>query len=169
MSLGIGFIFILFAFGHEILCRLVSFRLCQIINRVDSLIRATGSIAFQWLVVRVVGIRDLISFSLTRYPDDLKWHPRLVNVDFMRTQNARSYPLYMLCAFNVIDDDTETKQLRKKQRQIRFLFQNVLLFLESILFRSFMRQIVNSSFHVQFQQMSSQVAVHSSNCYYKAH
>lgn len=46
-------------------------------------------------------------FALTRCPVDcLNWHPRFVNVDFIRMQNERSKPLYLLFDCTDIDDDT---------------------------------------------------------------
>lgn len=49
------------------------------------------------------------SLSLTRCPVDcLNWHPRFVSVDFIRMQNDRSKPLYLLFDWTDIDDDTES-------------------------------------------------------------
>lgn len=48
---------------------------------------------------------------LTRYPEDLKWQPRLVNVLFILTQNARSMPRYRApLAARLICDDTVEKE-----------------------------------------------------------
>lgn len=50
----------------------------------------------------------LFQLSLTRCPVDcLNWHPRFVSVDFMRIQNERSKPLYLLFDWTDIDEDTE--------------------------------------------------------------
>lgn len=52
-----------------------------------------------WIVINL--------YSLTRWPVDcLNWHPRFVSVDFIRMQNDRSKPLYLLFDWIDIDDDT---------------------------------------------------------------
>lgn len=45
--------------------------------------------------------------TLTLYPDDLKWQPRLVSVDFILMQNALSTPLYAFVLDSDITDETE--------------------------------------------------------------
>lgn len=50
--------------------------------------------------------------TLTLYPEDLKWQPRLVSVDFIRMQNALSKPLYAFVLDNDITDETEN--IKKK-------------------------------------------------------
>lgn len=50
------------------------------------------------------------AYFLTLYPEDLKWHPLLVNVLFILTQNARSIPRYNApLAASVICADTVDK------------------------------------------------------------
>jgi hypothetical protein len=48
----------------------------------------------------------VIDGCFTRYPEDLKWHPLLVNVDFILTQKALSKPLNG--GFDVIDMIVDT-------------------------------------------------------------
>lgn len=45
--------------------------------------------------------------TLTLYPEDLKWQPRLVSVDFILMQNALSKPLYAFVLDRDITDETE--------------------------------------------------------------
>jgi len=45
--------------------------------------------------------------TLTLYPEDLKWQPRLVSVDFILMQNALSKPLYAFVLDKDITDETE--------------------------------------------------------------
>lgn len=45
---------------------------------------------------------------LTLYPEDLKWHPLFVRVDFILTQNVLSKPLYVEVEVSVITVETET-------------------------------------------------------------
>lgn len=44
--------------------------------------------------------------STTLYPEDLKWQPRLVSVDFILMQNALSKPLYAFVLDRDITDET---------------------------------------------------------------
>ena len=54
---------------------------------------------------------EKVAQKLTRWPEVcLNWQPRLVSVDFIRIQNARSKPLYLLLDWIDIDDDTETSR-----------------------------------------------------------
>lgn len=65
-----------------------------------------NSLKFQSLSWQFCLTKSLL--SLTRCPVDcLNWHPRFVSVDFIRMQNDRSKPLYLLLDWIDIDDDTE--------------------------------------------------------------
>lgn len=48
---------------------------------------------------------------LTLYPEDLKWQPRFVSVDFILMQNALSKPLYAFVLDSDITDETVKKNI----------------------------------------------------------
>lgn len=57
------------------------------------------------ILIRKVYIYNIC--TLTLYPEDLKWQPRLVSVDFILMQNALSKPLYAFVLDRDITDETE--------------------------------------------------------------
>lgn len=59
---------------------------------------------------------------LTLYPEDLKWQPRLVSVDFIRMQNALSRPLYAFVLDSDITDETENIIKNKYSLFITYLY-----------------------------------------------
>jgi len=57
--------------------------------------------------IRIRKVKYIYIYTLTLYPEDLKWQPRLVSVDFILMQNALSKPLYAFVLDRDITEETE--------------------------------------------------------------